>query len=316
MKKIILDVDTGIDDAIGIMVACASEELDIQAITTVSGNIDLESATRNTLRVLKLINRFEIPVYAGEKAPLKRSVRYATEIHGSTGLAGQLPDIDVQERLSNVLASDKSAIDIIIETIKENKNEITVVMTGPETNFAKAMEREPEIQDWVKEIIIMGGAADIRGNESPVAEFNIAIDPEAAEMVFGSRAKVTMVGLDVTTRALLTRDRISEITSNEAVKDFVHGATYDYMERYHKKHGVYGCCMHDPLAVSLAINPDLVSTVHRFVGVETRSQYCDGMTVCDFDGRWNKDANVHVAIDIDPKVFIDFMIDRLNRLKA
>lgn len=316
MKKIILDVDTGIDDAIGIMVACASEELDIQAITTVSGNIDLESATRNTLRVLKLINRFEIPVYAGEKAPLKRSVRYATEIHGSTGLAGQLPNTDVEERLSSVLASDKSAIDIIIETIKENKNEITVVMTGPETNFAKAMEREPEIQDWVKEIIIMGGAADIRGNESPVAEFNIAIDPEAAEMVFGSRAKVTMVGLDVTTRALLTRDRISEIISNEAVKDFVHGATYDYMERYHKKHGVYGCCMHDPLAVSLAINPDLVSTVHRFVGVETRSQYCDGMTVCDFDGRWNKDANVHVAIDIDPKVFIDFMIDRLNRLKA
>ncbi|WP_430886202.1 nucleoside hydrolase [Fusibacter sp. JL216-2] len=314
MKKIILDVDTGIDDAIGIMLACASQEIDIQAITTVSGNIDLVSATRNTLRVLKVINKYDIPVYAGEKAPLKRDVRYATEIHGSTGLAGQLPDVDVETRLTDILKSNETAVDVIIKTIKENKNEITMVMTGPETNFARALEREPQIQDWVKEVIIMGGAADIRGNESPVAEFNIAIDPEAAEMVFSSRASVTMVGLDVTTRALLTRDRIAEITSNKVVRDFVHGATYDYMERYHKKHGVYGCCMHDPLAVSLAIDPDLVKKVHRFVGVETNSHYCDGMTVCDFDGRWNKEANVHVAMDIEPKIFIDFLIDRLNRL--
>lgn len=314
MKKIILDVDTGIDDAIGIMLACASQEIDIQAITTVSGNIDLVSATRNTLRVLKVINKYDIPVYAGEKAPLKRDVRYATEIHGSTGLAGQLPDVDVETRLTDILKSNETAVDVIIKTIKENKNEITMVMTGPETNFARALEREPQIQDWVKEVIIMGGAADIRGNESPVAEFNIAIDPEAAEMVFSSRASVTMVGLDVTTRALLTRDRIAEITSNKVVRDFVHGATYDYMERYHKKHGVYGCCMHDPLAVSLAIDPDLVKKVHRFVGVETNSHYCDGMTVCDFDGRWNKEANVNVAMNIEPKIFIDFLIDRLNRL--
>ncbi len=296
------------------MLACASQEIDIQAITTVSGNIDLVSATRNTLRVLKVINKYDIPVYAGEKAPLKRDVRYATEIHGSTGLAGQLPDVDVETRLTDILKSNETAVDVIIKTIKENKNEITMVMTGPETNFARALEREPQIQDWVKEVIIMGGAADIRGNESPVAEFNIAIDPEAAEMVFSSRASVTMVGLDVTTRALLTRDRIAEITSNKVVRDFVHGATYDYMERYHKKHGVYGCCMHDPLAVSLAIDPDLVKKVHRFVGVETNSHYCDGMTVCDFDGRWNKEANVHVAMDIEPKIFIDFLIDRLNRL--
>ncbi len=314
MKKIILDVDTGIDDAIGIMLACASPELDVQAITTVSGNIDLESATRNTLRVLKIIGHENVPVYAGERAPLKRNVRYATEIHGSTGLAGQLTDVEVNDKLQNVLSSETSAIDFMIDTIKNNRNEITVIMTGPETNFAKAMEREPEIQNWVKEIIIMGGAADMRGNESPVAEFNIAIDPEAAHRVFSSNAKVTMVGLDVTTRALLTRDRIDEITGNKAVRDFVYGATYDYMERFHQKNGVYGCCMHDPLAVSLSVDPNLVKTLHRFVGVETNSNYCDGMTVCDFDNRWGKEPNVHVAMDIDPKVFIDFLIERLNKL--
>ncbi len=217
------------------MLACASPELDVQAITTVSGNIDLESATRNTLRVLKIIGHENVPVYAGERAPLKRNVRYATEIHGSTGLAGQLTDVEVNDKLQNVLSSETSAIDFMIDTIKNNRNEITVIMTGPETNFAKAMEREPEIQNWVKEIIIMGGAADMRGNESPVAEFNIAIDPEAAHRVFSSNAKVTMVGLDVTTRALLTRDRIDEITGNKAVRDFVYGATYDYMERFHQK---------------------------------------------------------------------------------
>jgi len=314
MKKIILDVDTGIDDAIGIMLACASPELDIQAITTVSGNIDLVSATRNTLRILKTIGREEISVFAGEKAPLKRDVRYATEIHGSTGLAGQLQDVEVEARLEEVLNSKTSAIDYLIDAIRENKGEITLIMTGPETNFARAMEREPEIENWVKEIIIMGGAADMMGNESPVAEFNIAIDPEAAQMVFGSKAKVTMVGLDVTTKALLTRDRITEITGNDAVRGFVHDATFDYMERYHKANGVYGCCMHDPLAVSLAIDPSLVETVHRFVGVETNSTYCDGMTVCDFQGRWKKEPNVHVAMGVEPRVFVDFLIDRLNRL--
>ena len=225
-----------------------------------------------------------------------------------------MTDVEVDDKLQEVLNSETSAVDYIIDTIKNNKNEITVIMTGPETNFARAMEREPEVQNWVKEIIIMGGAADMIGNESPVAEFNIAIDPEAAEMVFSSNAKVTMVGLDVTTRALLTRDRIDEIHGNKAVRDFVYSATYDYMERYNQNNGVYGCCMHDPLAVSLSIDPDLVKTLHRFVGVETNSVYSDGMTVCDFDNRWGKEPNVHVAMDIDPKVFIDFMIERLNKL--
>ncbi len=313
LKKVILDVDTGIDDAIGIMLACASDELDIQAITTVSGNIDLESATRNTLRVLKLIGKEDIDVYAGEKAPLKRKVRYATEIHGTTGLAGQLTEMDVDAALSRVLEKKAHAVEAMIDIIESNKHEITLVMTGPETNFAKAIEKKPEVAEWVKEVIIMGGAGRVPGNESPVAEFNIAIDPEAAYVVFNSNAKVTMVGLDVTTRALLTRDHIKDI-ANETVREFVHGATYEYMERFHAKHGIHGCCMHDPLAVSLAVDPSLVKTVHTYVGVETKSMYCDGMTVCDIDNRWGNPPNVHVALDIRVEDFIKFLTARLSTL--
>jgi purine nucleosidase len=313
LKKVILDVDTGIDDAIGIMLACASNELDIQAITTVSGNIDLESATRNTLRVLKLIGKEDIAVYAGEKAPLKRDVRYATEIHGTTGLAGQLTDMDVDLELNRVLKQEMHAVEALIDIIEQNKHEVTLVMTGPETNFAKALEKKPEVAEWVKEVIIMGGAGRVPGNESPVAEFNIAIDPEAAYAVFNSKAKVTMAGLDVTTRALLTRAHIQDI-KNEAVRDFVYGATYDYMERYYLRHGIHGCCMHDPLAVSLAIDPTLVKSVHTYVGVETNSMYCDGMTVCDIDNRWGKAANVHVALDIRVEDFINFLTARLSAL--
>lgn len=308
MKPIILDVDTGIDDAIGILLACASPEIEVLGITTVSGNIDLESATRNTLRVLKLIER-EIPVYAGAKKPLVREPRYATEIHGASGLAGQLEDIEVQHKQS------KHAVDYLIQTLQARPGEVTVVMTGPETNFALALRKEPRVAQWVKEVVVMGGAADIRGNESPVAEFNIAIDPEAAELVFQSEAKVTMVGLDVTTKALLTQEDAHRITDAK-IRDFVAGATYDYMMRFNAKKGIQACSMHDPLAVCMTIKPDFVQTEHHFVGVETNSVYCDGMTVCDFDKRWNRPANVHVATALDARAFIDFLVERLSTLES
>ncbi len=310
MNKIILDVDTGIDDAIGILLACASPEVDIQGITTVSGNIDLESATRNTLRVLKLIGRDkEIQVYKGATKPLVRPTRYATEIHGASGLAGQLEDIEVSHD------NPVHAVDFMIETLRGNPGQITVIMTGPETNFALAIAKEPRVVDWVKEVIIMGGAADMLGNESPVAEFNIAIDPEAAERVFQCGAKVTMVGLDVTTKALLTQDDAKRV-KDPKVRDFVAGATYDYMMRFNAKKGIEACSMHDPLAVCMAIDPKFVKTLHRFVGVETQSVYCDGMTVCDFDNRWGKEPNVHVAMEVEARNFIDFLVDRLSSLTA
>ncbi|MGB3368338.1 MAG: nucleoside hydrolase [Acidaminobacteraceae bacterium] len=308
MKKVILDVDTGIDDALGILLAIISPEIDLMGITTVSGNIDVESSTLNTLRVLKLIDKTdEVGVYMGATKPLSRSIRYATEVHGSTGMADQLLDFDVKYK--HIMDAE----DFIIKTVKENPGEITIVMTAPETNLARAFAKAPEIEDMIKEVIIMGGVVGGKGNESPVAEFNIAIDPEAAHIVFNGNYDLTMIGLDVTKKALLTEDDIAKITETSRVKKFIGDVTKIYMDRFFLDNGIHGCAIHDPLAVAVAIDSSLVETEHKFIVIERNSEYCDGMTICDFDGRWGKKPNVHVALAVDSERFINFFIDRMSR---
>lgn len=305
-KKVILDVDTGIDDAIGIILATTAPEIELLGITTVSGNIDLESATINTLKVLKLLGKDNIQVYKGAETPVNRNIRYAVEIHGASGMAGQLEDMKVSHEQTTL------AWDFYHEMTNLYPGEVTLVMTGPQTNLARALNLYPELKQQFKEIIVMGGAVKEKGNESPAAEFNIAIDPEAAEMVFQSGMKVTMIGLDVTKKSLLRREHFSRLRTDSPVADFVMKVTHDYMERYYKANGIYGCSMHDPLAVTMTLAPQFVKTQHLFVGVETQSHYCDGQTVCDFDQRWNKAPNVHVGLEVDVDGFIDFLIDRIN----
>lgn len=307
-RKVILDVDTGIDDAIGIMLAATAPELEVLGITTVSGNIDLESATRNTLRVLKLIGS-ELKVYPGEIKPLKRQIRYATEVHGTSGLAGQLEDVKVGNPES------KHAVDYMIETVRQYPNEVTIICTGPQTNLARALQKAPDILPLVDRVIVMGGAVAVKGNESPVAEFNIAIDPEAAYEVFESGLDVTMIGLDVTKRALLKRDHFKGLRENSAPAEFVKAVTKQYMDRFFIDNGIYGCAMHDPLAVTMAIRPDFVKTEDYYVGVEHNSQFCDGQTVCDFDHRWQKPANVKVGMEVASEDFIAFLIERINLIQ-
>lgn len=306
-KKVILDVDTGIDDAIGILLAATAPELELLGITTVSGNIDLESATRNTLRVLKLINRTDVSVYPGAEKPLKRSIRYAVEVHGTSGMAGQLEDLEVE------MPKTISAVEFIRNTVIENPNEVTLIFTGPQTNLALALTAYPEIKDLIKEVIVMGGAVAVKGNESPVAEFNIAIDPEAAHQVFESGLEVTMIGLDVTKKALLKREHFEALHQESPVAQFVMNVTHQYMERFFADNGIYGCAMHDPLAVTMAIKPDFVTVKPYYVAVEHKSLYCDGQTVCDFDGRWHKEANVKVGLEVDSAGFIAFLMDRINK---
>lgn len=308
MKKVILDVDTGIDDALGILLAIISPEIELMGITTVSGNIDVESSTLNTLRVLKLIDKTdEVGVYMGATKPLKRSTRYATEVHGSTGMADQLLDLDVEYK--HIMDAD----DFIIKTVKENPGEITIVMTAPETNLANAFAKAPEIESMIKEVVIMGGVVDGKGNESPVAEFNIAIDPEAAHIVFNGNYDFTMIGLDVTKKAILTVDDIAKISDDSRVKKFIGDVTKVYMDRYFIDNAIRGCAIHDPLAVAVAIDKSLVETEHKFIAIERNSEYCDGMTVCDFDGKWGKTPNAKVALKVDKERFIDFFISRMNQ---
>lgn len=306
-KKVILDVDTGIDDAIAIMLALASPELEVLGITTVSGNIDLESATKNTLKVLKLIGREDIPVFKGAEKPLWRAIRYAKEVHGDCGLAGQLNDLEPGE------AQSVPAGDFIKAQIEKYPGEITMIMTGPETNLGVLLMQERSIALKLKEIIVMGGVADGRGNESPVAEFNIAIDPEAADLVFHSGAPLTMVGLDVTRKALLRKPDIDALKATDKIKHFVDLVTMEYRQRFAAVNGFEACLMHDPLAVAAAVDPSLVKCVHRYVGIETESRYCDGQTVCDFDGRWGKAPNAEVCVELDAERFLDFLTNRLNR---
>lgn len=305
-KKVILDVDTGIDDALAILLGLASPELEILGITTVSGNIDLESATRNTLRVLKMIGREEIGVYPGALKPLWREKRYATEVHGSCGLAGQLSSLEVGP------ARSETAEQFILRQVELYPGEITLIMTGPETNLGKLLFKDRDFAHKFKRIVVMGGVAEGRGNESPVAEFNIAIDPEAADLVFNSGADLTMVGLDVTRKALLTTDHIMQLTASPHIKSFICGVTESYRKRYAKANGVEACLMHDPLAVAVVIDPTLVTTVKRFVGIETESRYCDGQTVCDFEGRWGNDPNTKIAMSVDSERFIKLLIERFN----
>lgn len=305
--KVILDVDTGIDDAIGIILAATAPEIELLGITTVSGNIDLESATINTLRVLKLLGKDGINVYKGAKAPLKRQIRYAVEVHGASGMAGELEHIEVAH------TEEKPAWNFLKEMVECYPGEIVLILTGPQTNLAIAIEKYPEIKQKLKEVIVMGGAVIEKGNESPVAEFNIAIDPEAAAQVFESGMKVTMIGLDVTKKALLKRDHFVGLSKDSPVADFVISVTKQYMDYNFSQSGVAGCSMHDPLAVTMAIMPELVKTTPYYVVVETNSLYCDGQTVCDFNGRYNKPANVHVGLEVDSEKFIAFLIDRINK---
>jgi len=306
-KKVILDVDTGIDDAIAILLAIASPELEVLGITTVSGNIDLESATKNTLKVLKLIGREDVPVYKGALKPLWRAIRYAKEVHGNCGLAGQLSEVEPGE------AQSLSAGDFIKAQVDRYPGEITLIMTGPETNLGVLLMQERTLALKFKEIIVMGGVADGRGNESPVAEFNIAIDPEAADLVFHSGAPLTMVGLDVTRKALLRKSDIDALQANEEVKRFIDLVTREYRQRFAAVNGFEACLMHDPLAVAVAVDPSIVKCVSRYVGVETESRYCDGQTVCDFDGRWGKTPNTEVCVDLDVDRFLELLTSRLNR---
>lgn len=306
-KKVILDVDTGIDDAIAILLALASPELEVLGITTVSGNIDLASATRNTLKVLKLAGREDIPVHQGAVKPLWRSIRYATEVHGDCGLAGQLTEVEPGEPQA------LSAEGFIRAQLDLYPGEITLIMTGPQTNLGQMLLKERTLGQKFKEIIVMGGVAEGRGNESPVAEFNIAIDPEAADLVFHCGAPLTMIGLDVTRKAILRTEDILALTASEPVRAFVDHVTREYRQRFAMTHGFEGCLMHDPLAVAAAVDPSLVTTLHRYVGIETESRYCDGQTVCDFDGRWGKAANVMVGMEVDAQRFIALLTSRLNR---
>ncbi|MGE6630576.1 nucleoside hydrolase [Bacillus sp. NPDC077027] len=306
-KKLILDVDTGIDDAIGIILAVKSQQFDILGITTVCGNVSVDAATLNTCKVLELIDAGNIPVVKGASTPLLRAPHYEHRVHGEDGIGGALKDAQPKKQ-----ADAGFAPDFIIDSVLAHSKEVTLVLTGPLTNLALAIKKCPELIHHVKEVIFMGGVVEGQGNVTPVAEFNTYADPEAAKIVLEAGFEsLTQVGLDVTRQVLLTDERIEAFT-NQKLADYIRESTDIYRQRYFERHGMWACAMHDPLAVSLAIDKGLVKTETFHVNVETKSEFCDGQMICDFQHQLGEQKNVHVCLEVNADSFFDLMTQVIN----
>lgn len=308
-RRILLDVDTGIDDALGIILAVKSEGVSIEGITTVNGNVSLAQATLNTCKIVEFLGMAEIiPVIPGADRPLVRAPFFEHRVHGQDGLGGALREMVPAKRPEPGYAPG-----YIVETVRKNPGEVALVMTAPLTNLALALHQCPELPSLVREVIFMGGAARTHGNVTPTAEYNIFADPEAARKVFHAGfPKLTMVGLDVTRQALLRDEHIAGLLQ-ESIRRYVDESTAAYRRRYFQINGVQACAMHDPLAVAVALDPTLVASTAYYVDVETRSELCDGQTVCDFQGRLGRPANVQVCLEVDGDAFIHRFVEALNR---
>ncbi|MFD0693236.1 nucleoside hydrolase [Paenibacillus sp. GCM10027628] len=307
-KKVILDVDTGVDDALGILLAIRSGDMDVLGITTVNGNVSLDQATDNTCKILQLLGMEQaIPVVKGANEPLMRPAFFEHRVHGRDGLGGALSDMPVHMK-----TAEGHACDFIVDQVRKHAGEVTLVMTAPLTNLALAVMKHPELVQQVNEVIVMGGVVQGFGNVTPTAEYNMYVDPEAAKIVFHAGfPKLTLVGLDVTRKALLTEKHIQEL-GDSTIARYVQASTADYMQRYFERNGVRACALHDPLAVGVALRKSLVTTRHYYVDVETKSELCDGQTVCDFQNRLSKEANIHVCTDVSADEFLELFIHALR----
>ncbi|HEY1452412.1 MAG TPA: nucleoside hydrolase [Roseiarcus sp.] len=319
-EPLLIDVDTGIDDALALLYACAHEEAQIVGVSTVVGNVPLAAATRNTRAVLKLARRGDIPVWPGAPTALSVSVRDASEVHGKTGLGhAVLPDPEEE-------AQALHAVDSIIAAARAHAGRLILCATGPLTNIALAVMREPELPRLVKRFVIMGGAYAEPGNVTPSAEFNIWHDPEAARIVFRSfggigAAPVIAIGLDVTRKTTIDERDLAAIGSRVAGKPhasaltrFLDDASRFYFERMEKMLGQRIFTMHDPLAVAVALDPTLVETRRAAVDVETSGRLTTGATIVDWRGQWGRLANAEVAVAVDAERFRRAFFEAMDRL--
>jgi inosine-uridine nucleoside N-ribohydrolase len=306
MTRIILDTDPGHDDAIALLLALASPELEIVGITTVSGNQTLEKTTANALKILEFVERTDVPVHAGAPRPLVREQWAAAYVHGESGLDGpELPDPETEPRKGH-------AIDFIAAQVEEHDG-VVLVPVGPLTNIGLLLAKYPGIESRIARVVLMGGAI-AEGNVTPAAEFNVWADPEAAHRVFTSGIDVTMVGLDVTHKALLLPETVDEIRRTGRVGSLV-AQLYDfYHERHVRMYGWEGSPVHDALAVAHVIRDDFVETEHRHVQVDIGPEPGRGRTYVDLWKRTGNEPNAHVGVDVNGPGFIQFLVQRLASL--
>ena len=310
IRKIIIDTDPGQDDAIAILLALASPELEVVGITAVAGNVPLRLTEKNARKICELAGRPDVQVFAGAERPLLRRSVTAEHVHGKTGLDGPVlpePTMPLQEQ---------HAVDFIIETLmKEESGTITLCPLGPLTNIALALIREPRIAPRIKEIVLMGGGFFEGGNMTPAAEFNIYVDPHAADVVFRSGAPIVVMPLDVTHKALTTAARIEAIRSLGTRVGDAAAALLEFFERFdEEKYGTDGGPLHDPCVIAYLLRPELFTGRHCNVEVEISSELTMGMTVVDWWGVTDRPKNAMVMRDIDADGFFTLLTDRLARL--
>jgi purine nucleosidase len=309
-RPCVVDCDPGHDDAIALLLAAASPELDLRAITTVAGNGELDKVTYNALRVCTLAGIRDVPVAAGAERPLVRELETAADVHGASALDGPAlpePDLALDARPAHELIADVAAA---------SGEPLTLIAIGPLTNVATALDRHPELAGSLREIIVMGGSTG-RGNRTPYAEFNIWVDPEAADRVFGSGVPVTMVGLNLTHQALATPpvvDRL-RVLDSEIARAVVGWISF-FGSSYEDLWGFGGPPVHDACAVALGIDATLVRCVDTFVAIETEGRWTRGATVVDLHGRLRRGPNARVALDLDAERFWDLVVGAVARLGA
>ena len=302
---IVLDCDPGHDDAIALLLALASPEVELLGVTTTYGNQTLEKTTANALRVLELIGRTDVPVAMGAAQPLARELAVAAHVHGESGLDGPvLPAAATTPASAN-------AIDFLADAIRGAGRPVTLVPTGPLTNVARYLEKHGP--DGIARVVLMGGSI-AEGNITPAAEFNIWADPEAARRMFASGLDVTMVGLDVTHQALLGPGEEARLRATGRIGTFVAELNV-FFSRYHREtYGWDGAPIHDAVALAQVVRPELIETRHRNVEVEVESELCRGRTVVDLWNRTDRPPNAHVAVGLDREGFFDLLVERIGTL--
>ena len=302
---VILDCDPGHDDAIAILLALASPELELLGITTTYGNQTLEKTTSNALRVLELAGRTDVSVAAGAAQPLQRELVVAAHVHGESGLDGPT----LPEARSAPIADDAAAF--MAAAIASSPQPVVVVATGPLTNVARHIAERGT--DGIARVVVMGGAI-AEGNFTPAAEFNMWCDPEAAAAVFDSGLELSMIGLDVTHQALLGAEVEARLREVGRIGSFVADLNV-YFTRYHREtYGWEGAPIHDAVAVAHLVRPGLVETRHRSVQVELESELCRGRTVVDLWQRTDVAPNVHVGVRLDVDAFFELLVERIGSL--
>jgi purine nucleosidase len=323
-RLVLLDCDPGIDDALAILLALASPEIDLAGVTTVAGNSIVENETRNALAVLELGGASLVPVAQGCARPLIKDLTTAADTHGESGLGyATLPQ-------PKTWAIQQHAIDFLIDTILSRPNEITLVATGPLTNIALALRKAPRIVNAVRDVIIMGGALKHVGNMPMKAEFNVWCDPHAAHIVFHSGLPITLAPLDVTYECILTHEHVQRISRESRVgsrnsaianrqspiANFIDDATRFYIEYHDSAQNIEGCAINDALALALVFAPDLVRTQDLYVTVDLSDGPAHAGTFADFWKLTGKAPNMKAALEVDAERFLELFVERVGRLAS